>query len=254
MIRAAAKLKDKKYRTQTGLFLVEGIKLVQEVLDSEWEVEHIFITADTSLKFDLNSLLRLKPLIKISEVSREILGKLSDVQTAQGVVATVKQKHFSGDDIPLNSRSVLILENIQDPGNMGTLIRSAVATGIDAVICAGDCVDSYAPKVLRSTMGGVFRIPIIKYSIADTWHYLNTHNFKTFAASLHDAADLYTTDLSAPAAIWLGNEAHGLSADTLAACEQKIYIPQVGNIESLNVAVAGAVIMYERLRQTRRTN
>ena len=148
-----------------------------------------------------------------------------------------------------NHDLVLLLENIQDPGNMGTIIRTAVATGVRSIIITPDCVDIYSPKVVRASMGGILRIPVLTMDIAKAFNYLYANKFKVFTTALKNAHNLYSADLIGKTAVVLGNEANGVSDYALAHSSQLVFIPQVGQIESLNVSVAASVIMYESLRQ-----
>lgn len=249
LIKDTAKLSEKKYRHQAGLFLLEGIKLVQEVLNSTWLIEYVFIDKQLPVSPDLLAQLQQKSK-QVYYVTAEIISKISDVQTAQGIVAVARIQEYNLADCSLpNQALVLVLENIQDPGNMGTIIRTAVATGVSSIIVTHDCVDIYSPKVVRASMGGILRIPVVTLGIVQALDYLRNHEFAVCTTALKNAQSLYSTNLTGKTAIVLGNEANGVSEYALAHSSQLVFIPQIGQIESLNVSIAASVIMYESLRQ-----
>lgn len=248
-IKNAAKLSEKKYRQQTGLFMLEGIKLVQELVDSSWQIDSVFIDKNLTLSTDFLSELNTR-CANLYYVTPEIIAKISDVSSAQGIVAVAHMHNHPAEGCSLGEHdTVLLLENIQDPGNIGTIIRTAVATGVSAVIMTVDCADIYSPKVVRSSMGGLLRMPILIMDISEAIAYLRAQGFKIHVTSLHDATNLYSAQLSGKTAIVLGNEANGVSDYALAQADSKLFIPQIGKIESLNVSIAAGVIMYETLRQ-----
>lgn len=246
-IKDTAKLVDKKYRQQTGLFMLEGLKLVQELLDSAWQIDSVFLEQNLELPAAMQAQL-LERSVNLYYVTKEIIAKIADVSTAQGIIAIAKMQPQQMPDFPQDA-TVLLLENIQDPGNMGTIIRTAVATGISAIIVTPDCADIYSPKVVRSTMGGMLRLPIVTMPAQEALSFLQAHQFPVYVTSLTNAASLYSAQFTGRAAIVLGNEANGVSSETLAHSPQRIFIPQIGKIESLNVSIAAGVIMYEVLRQ-----
>ena len=195
----------------------------------------------------------LKKNLFFYKINEEILKKISDVQTAQGILATVYMPKPQLDLEKLASQNglILVLETIQDPGNLGTLIRTAVATGVQAIVLVENCADLYAPKVVRGSMGGIFRVPIIGMSRLEVLERLKASNYKILVTSLEAAQNVYEIELPVRMALVLGNEANGVSEVFLQASDLKIVLPQLGKIESLNVAIAGSVLMYEYLRQNK---
>lgn len=254
IVKDCANLALKKYRQEQGLFLVEGLKLVQEVLDSDWQIKEVFIEKNFLKNLTADQLDKLTNRSEqIYNISADVLKKISDVQSAQGIVATVcipeQQQQLS--EILVKAGLVLILETIQDPGNLGTLIRTAVATGVQAIILLENCVDIYAPKVMRSSMGGIFRIPILQLAKTATLEQLKTLDYKIAVTSLLNAENVYQISLPEKLALVLGNEAQGVSDFFLQKSDMKLVLPQIGKMESLNVAIAGSVLMYEYLRQNK---
>ncbi len=252
LIKEIAKLADKKYRTSAGVFIAEGVKLCQELLDSDWCVEQVFVSQKMWDTMPTDLLQGLSQRATMYTVSSEVLDKLSDAQTAQGIVAVVKMR--ACDLSALNAvQKVLCMEDVRDPGNMGTLLRTAVATGVEAVVLLGNCADIYSPKVVRSSMGAILRLPVLECTYEQAGEIFATKGMKVFAAMLdRQAKELFACEFVKPWAVVLGNEAHGLSEKVLEWCTEKVFVPQVGRVESLNVAVAGSVILYEILRQSRR--
>mgnify|MGYP003586118448 CR=1 FL=1 len=253
IVKDVAKLAEKKHRLFTGLFIVEGHKLLKELYDSDWHIEKILISKTAREGISDSFIQQLSSRASVYLVTEEIISKITDAQTAQGVVAVVKMRDYKLCDLPSKLDKILCLDDVRDPGNVGTLIRTAVATGADAVVLLGNCVDIYSPKVVRACMGAMLRVPIVSLTIEQLTDVFETRKINSFAAILDkNAQDLFSYSFTKPVAVVLGNESHGISKEVLNICTNKVFIPQIGNIESLNVAVAGSVILYEILRQTGR--
>ncbi|MCR5774534.1 MAG: RNA methyltransferase [Lachnospiraceae bacterium] len=171
--------------------------------------------------------------------------RLADTRHPQGILAVVKQKHYELKDLTGGSLYI-ILETIQDPGNLGTIIRTAEAAGVSAVIMNKGCVDIYSPKVVRSTMGSIFRVPFI-YSddLTGTIRQLKEDGIVIYAADL-SGTDMYETAFSERKAYVIGNEANGVSSDMISLADRIVKIPMEGQVDSLNAAVSAAVLMYRR--------
>lgn len=217
-IKEAAKLLEKKYRDKTSTFLVEGFHLVEEARHASLLIE--VFTCDEKVEGTL--------------VSRDIIKKLSSTETPQPIIGVVKKPSAK----ELGNR-VLILDNVQDPGNVGTLIRTAIAFGFDSIVVKG--VDIFSPKVIRASQGGIFKLNIIQTDDVKKF-FLATH--KIFGAILDKNAKLYN-EVASPEKLMLvlGNEGQGISEEVIKSLDEKIYIPI--NFESLNVAVAGGILMNE---------
>ena len=239
----AKKLKQKKYREQTGMFLSEGYR---NVLDSmkKAEPETVFVQKDCNLHI---------PDTKNSYiVSKEVFAQICDTNTPQGVAAV-----FS---IPKERKitvfRVLLLHGVSDPGNLGTILRTALATGFTDVVLDERCADIYSPKVVRSAMSALFSLNLIRVKdLTDTVLDLKKMKYTVYAAALTDeAVSVYDTAFSKKTALIFGSEAHGISDELLAISDIVYIIPMNSEIESLNVAVAAGVSMYECQRQNNFAN
>ncbi|HHW31903.1 MAG TPA: RNA methyltransferase [Clostridiaceae bacterium] len=250
LVREAKALKNRKYRDEKGLFLIEGEKLLKEAVQEKAEIIKVFLSEEyiKEKSYDLFSseLLKHDTIILSDRLFKEI----SDTETPQGIIAVVKQSKHTLSDIMANNRNIIILEEIQDPGNMGTIIRTADAAGFSGVITTKGCVDVYSPKVIRSTMGSIFRIPVCTGAgISEIISRLKAEGIKVYASHLEGKASLYDIDLRSDMAIIIGNESRGLSKEASASADALVQIPMLGGAESLNASVAAAILMYECVRQ-----
>ena len=232
-----------KERREANAFVVEGIRLMEEAVNSNWGFQ--FVLYDETISERGKSLvesLRSKGS-DLEMVSENLMKSLSETETPQGILAVVSLIQLPIPD-PLNL--VLILDQLRDPGNLGTLLRTAVATGVQAVLLPPETTDAFAPKVVRSGMGAHFRLPILSM----TWEEIRvqTKDLQIYLADM-DGKSCWETDLRQPLALIIGNEAEGASDEARKLATQKISIPMAGNVESLNAAVAGSVLMFEAVRQ-----
>lgn len=243
IVKNAIKLKQKKYREQEDKFLAEGIRFVEEAI-LEGLVDHIFYSKDI---YSVNGYERvLNNDLPKFEVDESVIKELTNTTTPQRVVAVVRKPKI---EINEDLSFVVVVDKVQDPGNLGTIIRTCDAAGVDAVYIIKGTVDVYNDKTLRSTMGSIFHIPILYYeTFKDVVENLYSMGFNIYASAL-DGEDLYKTDLKGKTAVVIGNEANGMSQEDIMLCNKKIRIPMIGRAESLNASVAAAVIIYEALRQ-----
>ena len=232
-----------KERREANAFVVEGIRLMEEAVNSNWGFQ--FVLYDETLTERGKSLVEsLRSKGSDSEmVSENLMKSLSETETPQGILAVVSLIQLPIPD-PLNF--VLILDQIRDPGNLGTLLRTAAATGVQAVLLPPETTDPFAPKVVRSGMGAHFRLPIH----AMTWEEIleQIKDLHVYLADM-DGRSCWETDLSQPLALIVGGEAEGASDEARKLVAHKISIPMAGNVESLNAGVAGSVLMFEVVRQ-----
>lgn len=192
--------------------------------------------------------------ISYETVSDSVCHHLSDTKTPQGVMALVKKQEMTMDALLYIEKNpcFFLLENLQDPGNMGTILRTAEGTGVTGIIMNRYCVDPYSPKVVRSTMGSIFREPfVIVDDFQETLAALKKAGIRTYAAHL-TGENVYQQDYRGGTAFFIGNEGNGLSEDMTSAAEVRIRIPMKGRVESLNAATAATVLMYEVMRQRMR--
>lgn len=231
-IKELAKLKEKKYRDKSNTFLVETFHLVEEAYKNNL-LEEVFILDGYDLNID----------ITINIVTETIMKKLSSTDTIPEIIGVVRKK----DDKTIVGNRVLILDRIQDPGNLGTLIRSAVAFNVDTIILSNDTVDLYNSKVLRSAQGMIFNTNILRGNLIDYISKLKEDNFEIIGTDVNDGISLkkFSINKDSRFAIVLGNEGNGLSHEVRELCDKYIYIDMKDSVESLNVGVAGSIILYE---------
>ena len=243
--RIAKLLKSAKYRREERVFVTEGVRAFSEVPDKE--VEAVFVSE--SLKADPGMKKRLDAL-HAEVLKDDVFGKVSDTVTAQGVLAVVKMKDYDLDGLIKEDGLYLVLETIQDPGNLGTIIRTAEGAGVDAVIMSRDTVDIYSPKVVRATMGALFREPfVICDDLKDTVKKLRAKGIKCYAAHLKGEKTFWEEDFIKGTAFLIGNEGNGLSDELTKEADKLIKIPMEGQLESLNAGVSASLLGYEAKRQ-----
>jgi len=232
-----------KERRDANAFVIEGVRLVEEAINKFWRFETVLY--DESLSARGKSLVeRLSSdNVEAEEISPSLMKSLSETETPQGILAVLKLSHLP---ISESLNFVLIPDQIRDPGNLGTLLRSAAAAGVQAVLIPPETTDAFAPKVVRSGMGAHFRLPI--HSV--TWDNIQafTKGLQVYLADM-DGQSCWETDLRQPLALIIGGEAEGASEEARKLATQKISIPMSGNVESLNAGVAGSVLMFEVARQ-----
>lgn len=241
-------IKSKKARTENNLFVIEGLRLVLDALKSKVEIEGVFITEEC---FDKNSERLISAGLKKEKmcvISEELSDYISDTQNPQGIFAVCKKLDKCANiDTIYNNGVFVCLCSLKDPGNVGTIIRTAEAFGVDAVIMTEDCADVFSPKVLRSTMGSAFRIKIITFENEEQMlKELKEKNVVTYASVLNDnSIRLGSFNFPSKSAVLIGNEANGLKESVINDCDYSLYIPMRGNAESLNAAAAANIIMWE---------
>jgi len=251
-IRLVRKLGTRKGRVTEGRFAVEGRNLVSEILERGLDVDFIMIpsgSADDSPEFIRECI--DSPDITVCEVPAREFAGLTDAGTGIGMLAVVKQLIRDPDIIDSldPDDNILVLDRIQDPGNMGTLIRTAVAAGYRAILAMSGTADIYSPKVLRATAGMIFEIPVIYVPDAKVMADLLRRSGRRVAVTAVDGGiPYYEADLSRGIALVIGNEGNGVSDELMRMADVRVTIPMRGRIESLNAAVAAAILMYEAVR------
>jgi len=257
VIKEVKTLSKKRDRSKKGLFVAEGLRFVQSALEVGADIDFILYSesifrTDEGLSFVKH--LEAEGQYKILEVEEKIMSELSDTQSPQGILAVVKQPKWEWKNVIKENGFVLILDRLQDPGNLGTIIRTADAAGVDGIVTLKGSVDVFNPKVLRSTMGSIFELPILEgleWDLVES--ELKEQGYTVLGTALEDDSVEYNTlNYNKSTAMIIGNEANGIESDILSAVDHKIIIPIVGSAESLNAGVAAAVVMYEVLRQRRR--
>ncbi len=241
-IKEIKKLKEKKYRKTA--FIVEGIKMLKEAISEKAEIDTIIIREDTELDFKLDSELEKK----VIHVTQNVFETISDVVSPQGVLVVINKKI---DDNKINQYAdyILALDGIQDPGNLGTIIRTADSANIKQILVSKDTVDSYSPKVVRSTMGAIYRVKIIECeNLAKTLKSLQTTGFEIVTTDLHTDKSIYDMNYNKKIVV-IGNEANGVTQEIRELSNYRVKIPMLGKTESLNAAVATGIMIYEYVRQ-----
>ena len=259
-IKEIKKLNERsKARREAGLFIIEGPKMFSEA-PLEW-IEEVFVTeeflqnADAELK--TNSDDKIGEMIKWLEhtiVTKEQMSKISDTMTPQGILCVMRQPEYSIEHMMVTKKRgklFVLLEDIQDPGNLGTIFRTAEGAGASGIIMSRGCVDIFNPKTIRSTMGSIYRVPFVYADdFADAINKVKGNGINVYAA--HLKGEKYYDEITyEDAAFLIGNEGNGLKAETAKLSDTYIKIPMEGELESLNAAVATAILMYEHNRQHR---
>ncbi|HEY5584981.1 MAG TPA: RNA methyltransferase [Ruminiclostridium sp.] len=242
----------KKNRDAQGLYFVEGIRFVSEAIYNGQAIVKVIISDKLqSLKGGEEIIERITAVCDdCSLVPEKLFKEISDTQTPQGILAVLRKSEFVFDSVIKQGSSVVILDSLQDPGNVGTIIRTSDAAGVSAVILTKGCVDLFSPKVLRSTMGSIFHLPIFEgLYINEIIGLLKESGYKIIAAHLNGQNNYYDEELSGKNAIIVGNEANGISEETAEIADRLVKIPMPGKAESLNAAVAAAIMIYEIVRQ-----
>lgn len=247
LIKEIKSLYRKRERKKLGLFLVEGIKIVEELVDENYLFKKIVYTDSVFSNKDGKALIQKignsKKLVKVSE---DLFKEISDTENPQGILGLVNIPLYKIEDLNLDNINLLLyLDEIQDPGNMGTIIRSADAFNIDGIIIPEGCVDPYNPKVARATMGSIFRVPLyfIDDGVAEIKR-LKSEGIKLYSSSLVGSVDIGKINFKR-SIVAIGNESKGVSPEIHKLSDKLIKIPMLGESESLNAGVAASIIMYQ---------
>lgn len=247
-IKYTKSLLKTKGRTKEGKFIIEGYRILTLAIECEANLDYVFINEDFENKkehLDFIKVLKEKN-IKIYKTTNKIFKELVDTENTQGILAVVGFKNRDIDNnINDSHKFVLILDRIQDPGNMGTIIRTADAAGVDAIINLKGCVDIYNPKVIRSTMGSIFDMNIIQSTQDDTLRVLKEKGFEIVSSYLNTDNYYNTVNYKDKVALVIGNEANGVNDELIKESDTLVKIPIYGNAESLNAAISSAILMYE---------
>ncbi len=253
LVTRISKLSDKKHRDAEGLFRIDGVKLYAEAIKSGVSVEYTFIAESKREKLTReleNELVAADGTVVF--VSDEVLSKLTDESAPQGIVAAAKKFDLEVADVPCGDFRSLYLSQLRDPGNLGTVIRTAYAFGIDRVYISSDCADIYSPKVIRAAMGTVFRqrVSVVADEIAFA-DRMKAAGCPIYAAALrHDAMKLGSFEMPKRVCFAVGNEGHGLAEGFIESCTKAVFIPMAEGCESLNAASAATALIWEMQRNS----
>ena len=249
LIKHIKKLKEKKYREEYNEFIVEGIKMIEEAIDEKVRIKQVIVCDDCKNAGAIpNELMYEIAKMECIYVSEKVFNTITDVINPQGIMAILEKPINSENKIDYNDSNFLILDNIQDPGNMGTILRTADSLNMKQIIVSKGSADIYNLKVVRSTMGAIYRVKVIESdNLVKTIKELKKHKIKVYATDLKTNKSIYDVDYSKSAVI-IGNESNGVSEEVLKEATERIKIPMIGKTESLNAAVATSIIMYEVYR------
>lgn len=248
-IKHIKKLKDKKYRDINKEFIIEGIRLVAEAIQENAKIKQIVLCDDCE-QSDLIPKELMYDIAKLEcvYVTENLFKYLSDVQNPQGILAVI-EKDNEETQIDYTQDIIVALDDVQDPGNLGTILRTVDSIGITQILVSKGTADCYNSKVVRSTMGAIFRIKVIECKdLLKTMKEIKKHKFKVMVSSLQTENSIYDVDYNKKVIV-IGNEANGVSKELQKLADEKVKIPMLGKTESLNASVATGIILYEYVRQ-----
>ncbi|MGI6011230.1 MAG: TrmH family RNA methyltransferase [Ruminococcus sp.] len=246
-VKKVAQLQKKgKVRDEEDCFVAEGLKMVLEAPRDK--ICQIYLAASFYEEHGIPDQIKGIPTEVVED---RLFSQMSDTKTPQGIMCLVRQYHYSLDDMLRRKDAlILVLEDLQDPGNVGTIFRTAEGAGADGIILSGGCVDIYHPKTIRATMGSIYRMPFLRTkSMNDAIKEIKSRGICTYAADLEGKNFYDEEDYKKGTAFFIGNEGKGLGADLIREADIRIKIPMEGRLESLNAAVAAALLVYECHRQ-----
>ncbi|WP_415349232.1 TrmH family RNA methyltransferase [Clostridium perfringens] len=245
LFKEIKKLKEKKHRIKSNKYLIEGLRFVEEAIKSKVSIDSIIFTESFKEK-NPDLFLKINENIKIIQMNEALLKQLCSTENPQGIVGVInmQNKELKSGEL------VVLVDKVQDPGNMGTIIRTAHAAGAAGIVMTKGTVDIYNDKTLRSTMGSIFYIPIVEDDSLDFVKSLNKEGYKLVVSSLQGKNNFFEENLQGKVMIAVGNEGNGVSDEVYDIADIKVKIPMPGEAESLNVAVATSIMIYEKIRQS----
>ena len=233
-------------RREAGLFIVEGRRELEHCLQAGFEIDTLFVCPELTPVEDFSDFQRLKTFA----ISREAYAKVAYRGGTEGVIAEVRARNLRLEDLKLRDNPlVIVLEGVEKPGNLGAVLRSADAAAADAVIICDPLTDLWNPNLIRASIGAIFTVPTVACSSQDAISWLKTNNIQILTAQLQDSSLYYDTPMTGPTAIVMGTESTGLTQQWRAAADAHIRIPMLGRLDSLNVSVSAAILLFEALRQ-----
>ena len=245
--KSIKKLKERRFRQKEGKFILEGFRLIEEAAKANMEIEYIILSQGNEEKLHNSSLKEVINEDKIYVFSSSLFLQISSIEHPLGVIAVVKNKKMT---IDLDGGFFLVCDKVQDPGNLGTIIRTGHAAGVDGIILTKGTVDIYNDKTIRSTMGSIFYVPIFyddeDFSIIKK---LKDNGVALVTTSLEESKNFFEENLKGKIMLAVGNEGNGISNELFELASKKVKIPMPGGAESLNVAIATSIILFEKVRQ-----
>ena len=249
LIKHIRKLKDKKYRDESNEYVVEGVKLVEEAVKENAKIKQIIVCEDTTRTYEIPTHIMFEiAKYECIYVSDKIFNIITQVTNPQGIMAII-EKNAQDTQIDYTQDIIVALDDVQDPGNLGTILRTVDSIGLNQIIVSKGTADAFNSKVVRSTMGAIFRIKIIEVEdLAQAIKEMRKHHFKLMVTSLQTENSIFDIDFNKKIIV-IGNEANGVSKEIQDMADEKAKIPMLGRTESLNASVAAGVVMYEYVRQ-----
>ena len=248
-VKEIKKLKENKYRDQNKQFIVEGIKMVAEAIEEKADINTIVVCEDCINDGSIDK----KLLYEIAKfnciyVNEKVFNIITDVTNPQGILAVINQNR-KNNEIDYTADFIVALDGIQDPGNLGTILRTADSANLKQLIVSNETADCYNSKVVRSTMGGIFRVNVIRENnLVESLKQLKQQGFEIVVTSLETNNSIYNISYNKKVVV-IGNEANGVSKEVLELADKKVKIPMLGKTESLNTGVAAGIMIYEYVRE-----
>ena len=246
LYKETKKLSDRKGRSKTSKFVIEGFRLIEEAYKANLDIEYIFLSEKSVQNYDHYIRTYNNNTTNVYLLSDILLKDLCKTEKPQGIVAVASIKNL---DLNLDGDFYLLCDKLQDPGNLGTIIRTAHAAGVSGIILTKGTVDVYNEKTIRASMGSIFHVPIVIDNDNTILKNLLSKGFEILATSLEGDKNFFEEDLSGKIIISVGNEGNGVSSEIYSLSTKKVKIPMPGGAESLNVAIAASIILYEKVRQ-----
>ena len=249
IIKKIKSLKEKKYRDIENCYIIEGIKLVKEAIAENAKIKQIVVCEDciNDGEIDTDTLYEIAKF-DVVYVTEKVFKTITDVKTPQGIISVIEKNNINSK-IDYSQDIIIALDGVQDPGNLGTILRTVDSANLKQIILSKDSADSYNSKVVRSTMGAIFRVNIIEAdSLKEMLQEAKKNNFKVMVTSLDTKNSIYDVDYSKKVIV-IGNEANGVSKEVQAIADEKVKIPMLGKTESLNASVAAGIMIYEYVRK-----
>lgn len=235
-------------RRRTGLFVVEGRRELQHCMEAGFEVETVFVCPAYGV-------IPLPPSLTVIEVSPPVYERIAYRGSTEGIVAEVRVRERALESLPLSQSPLLmVVERVEKPGNLGAILRSADAAHADAVVICDPLTDLYNPNLIRASLGAVFSVPVVACTSEACISFLRSHQISILTAQLQDSKPYYDTDMRRSTAIVMGTESTGLTQQWREAADAHIRIPMLGQLDSLNVSVSAAILLFEAVRQRQQSD
>ena len=249
LIKHIKKLKDKKHRDESNEYIIEGVKLIEEAVKEKARIKKIIVCEDTTRKNEIPTHIMYEiAKYECVYVTNKVFASITQVTNPQGIMAII-EKGDTNVQIDYTQDIIVALDYVQDPGNLGTILRTVDSIGLNQIIVSKGTADAFNSKVVRSTMGAIFRVKIIEVeNLPQAIKEMRKHHFKLMVTSLQTENSIYDIDFNKKIIV-IGNEANGVSKEIQDMADEKAKIPMLGRTESLNASVAAGVVMYEYVRQ-----